>query len=126
MLAVLTLVALLSGIALPAMQRWYNSLAQRAQLSEIAIQFQRLASRAALLSQTVELGKDNWRDKLIDGEPALALPEGWSVVNDQPVVFYHSGICAGGNVDLLGPQQQHIQLQIAPVNCDVSIARQAS
>jgi|GEM_PF-2629429 len=126
MLAVLTLVALLSGIAMPAMQRWYNSLAQRAQLSEIAIQFQRLAARAALLSQTVALSKDTWQNKLVDDEPALALPEGWSVVSDQPVVFYHSGICAGGNVDLEGPERQRVQLQVAPVSCDVSLLRQPS
>ena len=126
MLAVLTLAALMSGIALPAMQRWFDSLSQRAQLSEIAVQFQRLASRAALLSQTVELSKKNWQDKLVDGDPALALPDGWSVINDKPVVFYHSGVCGGGNVDLLGPKQHRIQLQIAPVNCDVSILRQPS
>jgi prepilin-type N-terminal cleavage/methylation domain-containing protein len=51
MMAVLTLAALMAGVALPAMQRWFDSISERAQLTEISIQFQRLASRAALLSK---------------------------------------------------------------------------
>lgn len=123
MVAVMALVSLMAGIALPAMQRWFDSISNRAQLSEVSIQFQRLASRAALLSQTVVLNKDSWHDKLSDGEMMLALPEGWSVTSTVPVTFYYSGVCTGGNVDLLGPQQRKVQLQIAPVSCDVSIVR---
>jgi prepilin-type N-terminal cleavage/methylation domain-containing protein len=76
MMAVLTLAALMAGVAIPAMQRWFESISERAQLTEVSIQFQRLASRAALLSQTVKLDKQSWNSKLNDGEPALSLPEG--------------------------------------------------
>jgi prepilin-type N-terminal cleavage/methylation domain-containing protein len=123
MVAVMALVSLMAGIAIPAMQRWFDSISNRAQLSEVSIQFQRLASRAALLSQTVVLNKDSWRAKLSDGEVMLALPEGWSVISTAPVTFFYSGVCTGGYVDLLGPQQRKVQLQIAPVSCDVSIVR---
>lgn len=123
MMAVLTLAALMAGVAIPAMQRWFDSISERAQLTEVSIQFQRLASRTALLSQTVRLNKTSWQDKLGDGEVALAMPEGWSVVNEKAVIFYHSGVCAGGTVDLSGPQERKVQLQIAPVLCDVSIVR---
>lgn len=123
MMAVLTLAALMAGVAIPAMQRWFDSISERAQLTEISIQFQRLASRAALLSQTVKLNKTSWQDKLGDGEATLALPDGWSVINETAVIFYHSGVCAGGVVDLSGPQQRKLQLQIAPVSCDVSVVR---
>lgn len=123
MMAVLTLAALMAGVAIPAMQRWFDSISERAQLTEISIQFQRLASRAALLSQTVAIDKTTWTNKMGDGEAALALPEGWSVVSEKPVVFYHSGVCGGGVLDLSGPQQRRLQLQIAGVSCDVSIIR---
>lgn len=123
MMAVLTLAALMAGVAIPAMQRWFDSISERAQLTEVSIQFQRLASRAALLSQTVRLNKELWNEKLGDGEATLALPEGWSVINEKDVVFYHSGVCGGGIVDLSGPQTRKVQLQIAAVSCDVSIVR---
>lgn len=123
MMAVLALAALMAGVAIPAMQRWFDSVSERAQLSEVSIQFQRLASRAALLSQTVRLNKASWQDKLGDGEIMLALPEGWSIANEKEVIFYHSGVCAGGIVDLKGPHDRNVQLQIATVSCDVSLVR---
>lgn len=123
MMAVLTLAALMAGVAIPAMQRWFESISERAQLTEVSIQFQRLASRAALLSQTVKLDKQSWNSKLNDGEPALSLPEGWAVSSDKSVIFYHSGVCAGGEVDLSAPQKRQIRLLIAPVSCDVSIVK---
>lgn len=123
MMAVLALAALMAGVAIPAMQRWFDSVSERAQLAEVSIQFQRLASRAALLSQTVRLNKSSWQNKLGDGETTLALPEGWSLLNEKEIIFYHSGICAGGTVDLAGPHERNVQLQIAAVSCDVSILR---
>lgn len=123
MMAVLALAALMAGVAIPAMQRWFDSVSERAQLAEVSIQFQRLASRAALLSQTVRLNKSSWQNKLGDGETTLALPEGWSLLNEKDLIFYHSGICAGGTVDLAGPHERNVQLQIAAVSCDVSILR---
>jgi prepilin-type N-terminal cleavage/methylation domain-containing protein len=123
MMAVLTLAALMAGVAIPAMQRWFDSISERAQLTEISIQFQRLASRAALLSQTVAIDKATWANKMGDGDAALALPEAWSVVSEKPVVFYHSGVCGGGVLELSGPQQRRLRLQIASVTCEVSIIR---
>ncbi len=123
MVAVMALVAMMSGIAMPAMQRWFDSISARAQLSEVSIQFQRLAARAALLSQTVVLSKHSWREKMSDGEAALALPEGWAITSEAAVTFFHSGVCDGGSIDLLGPKQRRVQLQIARVTCDVSIVK---
>jgi prepilin-type N-terminal cleavage/methylation domain-containing protein len=123
MMAVLTLAALMAGVAIPAMQRWFDSVSNRAQLAEISIQFQRLASRSALLSQTVILDKASWQNKLGDNEAALALPDGWTVASEKSVIFYHSGVCGGGVVDLIGPQGREVRLQIAAVSCDVSIVR---
>ena len=123
MVVVMTLIGLMASLTVPAMQRWFDSISTRAQLSEVSIQFQRLAARAALLSQTVVLNKDSWRDKMSDGEAALALPDGWSIASTLPITFFHSGICDGGTVDLLGPQQLKVQLQIARASCDVSFVR---
>ncbi|MET3138883.1 prepilin-type N-terminal cleavage/methylation domain-containing protein [Undibacterium sp. GrIS 1.2] len=123
MMAVLTLTAIMAGVAVPAMQRWFDSVSERAQLTEISIQFQRLASRAALLSETVKLSKVNWMSKLGDGTAALSLPDGWSIANGKPVVFFHSGICEGGIIELIDPQARKVKLNIEPVSCDVSIIR---
>ena len=123
MIAVMVLVGLLGSIALPAMQRWFDSISARAQLSEVSIQFQQLAARAALLSQTVVINKDSWREKMSDGDAALALPDGWSITSAAPVTFFYSGICDGGNIDLQGPQQRKVRLQIAHASCDVRIVR---
>ncbi|MFZ6672746.1 pilus assembly FimT family protein [Undibacterium sp. Xuan67W] len=123
MVAVLTLAAVMAGVAVPAMQRWFDSISERAQLTEISIQFQRLASRAALLSETVKLSKLNWTSKLGDGSTMLSLPDGWSIVNEKPVTFFHSGVCEGGVVELTGPQARKVKLNIASVSCDVSVIR---
>ena len=123
MLAVLTLVGLMASIAVPAMQRWFDSISTRSQLSEVSIQFQRLAARAALLSHTVVLNKDSWREKMSDGDAALALPDGWSISSSTPITFFHSGVCKGGNIELTGPQQRKVQLQITDTTCDVRIVK---
>jgi type II secretory pathway pseudopilin PulG len=123
MMAVLTLAALMASVAIPAMQRWFDSISERAQLAEASIQFQRLASRAALLSSTVRLDKTTWQTKLGDGEPALSLPEGWSVMSEEPIIFYHSGVCSGGSISLSTAPGRKVQLQIASPSCDVSIVR---
>ncbi|MBI1891030.1 MAG: prepilin-type N-terminal cleavage/methylation domain-containing protein [Burkholderiales bacterium] len=122
MLAVLTLAALLAGLTLPSMQRWFDSVSRRAQLSEVVVQFQRLSARAALMSQTIVLTKDTWKNKLADGEAALPLPEGWTMVSDKPITIFHSGVCVGGNIELVDPNRRKILLQIAQVTCDVSLA----
>ena len=120
-MAVLTLAALMTGIVLPAMQRWFDSVSRRAQLFEVSVQFQRLAARAAILSQTIILDKTSWKNKLIDGEAMLPLPEGWSIASDQPLTFFYSGVCGGGQVDLAGPHRQIVTLQVAPASCHLSI-----
>jgi len=123
MIAVLTIVALISGVAIPAMQRWFDSISERAQLTAVSVQFQRLSARTALLSQTLRLNRTNWKTKLADGEDVLALPDGWSLTSDKPVVFFYSGICEGGVIELLNPQKAIVKLNIAPLSCDVSILR---
>lgn len=118
MLAALTLMGLMAGLMLPNLQRWHNNTQQRVTASAIGIQLQKLHVRAALMGQEFELSAQTANQILADGQPALALPMGWRVADQQHLRIHASGYCGAGKIDIQGPETR-LQFAIVPPQCNV-------
>ena len=123
MTVVLVLLGLMSSMVIPSVQRWFDSIQERAQLTEVFTQLQRLASRAALNSETVYVSNSNWKNKLSDDLPVLSLPDGWNISKTDNVIFFHSGSCAHGKLELQSPDRKKLLIDISAPGCQINVVR---
>lgn len=121
-MAVLVLFAMLSAIVLPSFQRWFDGLDDRVQSTELASRLQRLYSRTALLSQAFVLTPETAAHPLADGQPALALPDGWRLADGSTLTFSAAGFCAPAALELRS-RSTTLTLRVGEGSCDVSIER---
>lgn len=126
MTVVVVLLGLISAVALPNFERWFGSTQQRVDGSRIALQVQGLLARAAILNQSVLIGSDNQRELLADGKPALDLPIGWRLKNDEKLTVNGSGYCTPASITFvsgLTPQTtQQVTVQVKDQQCNVSFS----
>lgn len=112
-LVVLVVIALLAGMTLPrlySMSRRYEIAAQReAILSEIA----NLNYRAYSTGQAIELPA---RNDNTDAYP-FPIPQGWRLEIPQAIRYNFNGICNGGRIILVDPDNQREDLQLVPPLC---------
>jgi prepilin-type N-terminal cleavage/methylation domain-containing protein len=113
-LVVLVIIGLLAGVALPrfyAMARRFEVAAQRdSLLTEIG----NLGYRAYSSGQPAELTSlpaPTSKNVLIN------LPAGWRIETSQPIRYSFNGMCSGGKITLLGPDEFRQQLQLTPPLC---------
>lgn len=113
-LVVLVIVGLLAGVALP---RFYA----------IARRFEIAAQRDSVLTEIGNLGYRAYNS----GQPAeltslpapagktapINIPAGWRVETQQPIRYSFNGICSGGKITLLGPDEFREELQLKPPLC---------
>lgn len=113
-LVVLVIVGLLAGVALP---RFY-AMAQRfevaAQRNSLLTEIGNLGYRAYSSGQAVELTSL----PAPAARPApISLPQGWRIEAQPPIRYNFNGICSGGKITLLGPDESREQLQLVPPLC---------
>jgi len=109
-LVVLVIIGLLAGVALPrlyAISQRYEIAAQRASLlTEIG----NLGYRAYNSGRPIELGS-------LTSPATIKIPQGWRIEIRQPIHYSFNGICSGGKVTLLGPDEFREALQLLPPQC---------
>ena len=112
-LVVLVIIGLLAGVALPrffAISQRYEIAAQRADLlTEIG----NLGYRAYNSGQPVELTTAAPADK----SAPIDIPPGWRIETRQPVLYSFNGICGGGTITLIGPDEIREELRLSPPLC---------
>lgn len=117
-LVVLIIVALLAGLTLPrlhGMSRRHEIAAQReAVLSEIA----NLNYRAYSAGQAIELSARN--DKGNAAGYPFSLPPDWRLEIPQTIRYSFNGICSGGRIILIDPDNQREDLRLVPPLCRVN------
>ena len=101
-LVVLVIIGLLAGVALPrlyAISVRYEIAAQR---SSLLTDIGNLGYRAYATGQAVELASVG----TTAGKAAVVkIPAGWKIEAPQPVRYSFNGICSGGRITLVGPDQ---------------------
>ena len=116
MLVVLLLAGLLTSMVLPAMQRMMDGSQRRAAHDSILGQLDELGYEAYLQGRTTELHNSA---EVGAGKFPFALPEGWEVQVKQPIVFAFTGICSGGELTLIGPDQTTEKFTLTAPDCKV-------
>jgi len=113
-LVVLVIIGLLAGVALPrlyAISQRYEIAAQRASLlTEIG----NLGYRAYSSGQPAEL--TSLAAPTAQSAP-ISIPPGWRIETPQAIRYSFNGICSGGKITLLGPDEFREELQLLPPLC---------
>lgn len=117
-LVVLVIMGLLVGMTLPrlydASQR-YEIAAQRA---AILLEITNLNYRAYTTGQAIELLARNDKDNT--ASYPFALPQHWRLEIPQTIRYSFNGICSGGRIILIDPDNQREDLQLIPPLCRVN------
>ena len=119
MMAAMTLIGLIAGLMLPNCQRWHDSTQQRVNAGAIGMQLQKLHVRAALMGQEFELTPQTAHQPMADGQPALQLPTGWRVADQQKLQIHASGYCIPAHIEFQGPQSR-LRFDILAPLCSVT------
>lgn len=122
MMAVMVLLGLLAGIILPNFERWFESTQDKVSATEIASNVQKLLIRSALLEEDFLLETSNIGKLLSDGQPALTLPSGWRMQEDQQLNVWRSGICDHAEI-YFTHAKKIIAIDIEDQTCFVSISK---
>ena len=119
MTVVVVLMALMAAVALPNFERWFSGTQQRVDASRIAMQVQNLLARGAVLNQSVELTSTTTGQKMVDGKPALDLPQGWKMREQDKLSVFASGYCVPVVVIFTSSSKQQVSVQIKDQQCSV-------
>ena len=119
MMVVMVLMGLISAVALPNFERWFSSTQQRVDAARIALQVQNLLARAAVLNQSVDVTATTARQLLVDGKPALDLPEGWGLQPQDKLSVYGSGYCTPARMTFVSKSKQRVAIDIRDQQCGV-------
>ena len=119
MTVVVVLMGLMAAVALPNFERWFSSTQQRVDASRIAMQVQNLLARGAVLNQSVELTSTTTNQKMVDGKPALDLPQGWKMRKEDNLAVYGSGYCVPAVITFVSSVKQQVSVQIKDQQCNV-------
>ncbi len=96
LMVVLSLIGLLTAVALPNLVRLYDSVSSRLALDEIIDEVNGLGFRAHQQASAFVLSD-------VSGDDAVSpvkLPPGWTLRVDEPIVYERNGACSGGRVRL--------------------------
>lgn len=118
MLVVLVIIGLLAGMALPRLydvSRRYEIAAQR---EAILSMITSLNYRAYSTGQAIELLASN--DKGNTVSYPFDLPPYWRLEIPRTIRYGFNGICNGGRIILIGPDDQRDDLQLVPPLCRVN------
>jgi general secretion pathway protein G len=113
-LVVLVIIGLIAGVALPrlyAISVRYEIAAQR---SSLLTDIGNLGYRAYTSGQAAELST-------LPGTAAkiapVTLPAGWRIEAPQPIRYSFNGICSGGSITLVGPDELREAFQLQAPLC---------
>ena len=114
LLVVLVIIGLLSGIMMPRLVTFYDSLNRAFERDEIIAQLNRLSYVAFQTRRGFTLRDYPSKDKSI----SLNLPEGWTLHTKQAIIYRANGACGGGVVQLSHPQQS-LSLRLEAPFCQI-------
>lgn len=109
LIVVLVLVGLLVALAFPNLQRLYGSAARNTERDRILDQIaalgrEAMAHRQSYFVADADRADNGFGEDAADGHFApyvVAVPEGWRLRVDAPVLARANGVCLGGEVTLL-------------------------
>lgn len=119
LLVVLTLIGLLTAVSLPNLQRLTGSVERATRHDALVTDIAGLSYRAFANGHGFELSNNGFTTLFSDGNPILAVPEGWQVNVRKPIQYTFNGFCSGGMIQITAPDATIEQLFLDPPACRV-------
>lgn len=143
LVVVLTLVSLMTMMAVPNLQRLYGAAARTTERNAILDQFANLGRQAMLHRRTYVIAGSGAPDEMKNSFPfagaddgdeppsdhvsplehhepyRMDLPDGWTIHLPRPILVRANGICLGGEVALSYNGEPDVRLVLEPPYCHV-------
>lgn len=122
MLFVMLIVGLLVGLTAPRFGAGIDKYETSSQREYIEDQLRQLPRRVRLSARGLELPKEQQLPDLGDGDPALVLPQGWTLSFTPPLIISRLGACNGTILTLTPPQQTNAPpaiYKVADLSCEL-------
>ena len=118
-LIVLVIAGLLSGIALPRLQGMVRSIEVSGQRGNILDELNGLGYRAFAAGKPLTLTSEPDTNRSPVIERLMQLPDGWQIIAPQPIDYAFNGICSGGKIMLISPDNDKAVFRLAPPLCQL-------
>lgn len=109
----MAIIALAMGIVLPRLATMADGFGAAAERETV---IEAVASLGLVARARGSVLRFTGQPELLPGE----MPEGWQVVPEQPVTFYASGACDGGQVRVIGRDREFLY-RLDPPRCRVTL-----
>jgi len=119
LLVVLFLVGLLTSVVLPGMERMARSAQYKTERDTIIGRLGELGYEAYLTGKAISLTSSPTGVSAVGASYPIAMPEGWRLSVTDPVVYGFNGICGGGEVVLIAPDQAQEKFVLRAPLCKV-------
>jgi prepilin-type N-terminal cleavage/methylation domain-containing protein len=120
LLVVLLVVGLISALVAPNLAAMLSGVQRFTLRDGVVSDLASLSFRAFALGQSFELSETKLGTPLRDGNPIVALPTGWRLRAETPILFSFNGTCSGGAVELIAPDGAVERLLLNAPDCRVS------
>lgn len=117
LLVVLFLVGLLTAVVFPSMERMARTSQLKTERDAILGRLGELGYEAYLSGKSITLSSST--SGVRAGYP-IDIPEGWQLRVKRPIAFLFNGICGGGEVTLIAPDNVVEKFDLVPPACKVS------
>ena len=118
-LVVLMIVGLLAGLALPQLQRMMSSVETNSQRKDIKLALEGIGYRAYASGKPLTLSSSANKDGKTSGDYPVQLPEGWRIQADQLITWSVNGVCSGGQIALIDPENHREIFRLKPPKCQL-------
>ena len=109
------IVGLLAGVALPRLHTISERYEFAAQRQTLLTEIGSLGYRAYSSGQPIELTSLPASSAAIN--KFITIPPGWRIETIPPIRYSFNGICSGGKITLLGPNDFQEEMLLAPPTC---------
>src|SRR3972149_7371846 len=116
LLVVLFLVGLLTAVVLPSVERMARSSQLKTERDAIVGRLGELGYEAFLSGKSITLSSSA---SGVRAAYPIDMPEGWQLRVKRPVVFLFNGICGGGEITLIAPDNVMEKFDLVPPACKV-------
>lgn len=116
-LVVLVVIGLIAGVAMPNMVKMLQSAERAGQRDSLLSEIAGLGYRAYLTGQPLTLGGAAVAGA--ESQPPFQIPQGWRIEIPRPITYNFNGICSGGEIILISPDERREIFQLDPPRCKI-------
>ncbi len=119
-LVVLAIIGALVAVTAPSLDRYLDALTFNTKTQSIARDIARMRITALIERRMLFFPQADDRGEAAYEGLSEPLPEGWAI-EGEPVIFFDSGACAGGDLSVTAPGGRAVQIKFEAPHCRFDI-----